>query len=104
MAAGYRVANLDLRGHGRDGRAAVGIMLAALRAYDLDGAQAIHAARCLRAAMHGFGVLEAAGAFQRPEGLDESYDRLIHMAISGLRSPWPAVRTKPCQAVSVPGR
>ncbi len=62
-------------------------MLAALRAYDLEGSEAIHAARCLRAATHGFGMLEAAGAFQRPEELDQSYELLIHMVISGLRSP-----------------
>ncbi|MFI7445985.1 TetR/AcrR family transcriptional regulator [Nonomuraea sp. NPDC049714] len=72
------------------GERLVNVMLAALRAYDLEGAEAIHAARCLRAAVHGFGVLEAAGAFQRREELDESYDLLIHMVISGLRSPRPA--------------
>jgi AcrR family transcriptional regulator len=68
------------------GERLVGIMLAALRAYELEGARAIHATRCVRAAVHGFGVLEAAGAFQRQEELDESYDLLIHMVISALRS------------------
>jgi AcrR family transcriptional regulator len=68
------------------GERLVGIMLAALRAYELEGAQAIHVTRCLRAAMHGFGVLEATGAFQRAEKLDESYDLLINMVISSLHS------------------
>jgi AcrR family transcriptional regulator len=63
----------------------VDILLAALRAYDLEGSQAIHAARCLRAAAHGFAVLETGGAFQLPEDLDESYELLIDMVIAGLR-------------------
>ncbi|WP_043620779.1 TetR/AcrR family transcriptional regulator [Nonomuraea candida] len=62
----------------------LGIVLAALRAYGLGDSGAIHAARCLRAAMHGFSVLEAEGAFGLPEKLDESYDLLIDMLTSGL--------------------
>ncbi|MEV1205590.1 TetR/AcrR family transcriptional regulator [Microbispora rosea] len=64
----------------------VGIILAALRAYGLEGQAAIHAVRCLRAAMHGFAVLEAAGAFQLAEDLDESYALLARMVVSGLRA------------------
>ncbi|WP_406493389.1 WHG domain-containing protein [Streptomyces sp. NBC_00846] len=62
-------------------------MLAAFRAYGMADSAAIHAARCLRAAVHGFAVLEAEGAFGLPEKLDESYDLLIHMVITGLRAP-----------------
>jgi AcrR family transcriptional regulator len=69
------------------GERLVGIMLAALRAYGLTGSEAIHAARCLRAAAHGFAVLETAGAFGLPEKLDDSYDLLFHMIASGLRTP-----------------
>lgn len=65
----------------------VDILLATLRAYGLAGSDAIHAARCLRAAAHGFGVLEAAGGFGLPEKLDDSYELLIHMVIAGLRTP-----------------
>jgi hypothetical protein len=32
-------------------------------------------------------MLEAAGAFGLPEKLDDSYDLLIHMIISGLHTP-----------------
>jgi AcrR family transcriptional regulator len=60
------------------------IMLAALRAYGLGDSDAIHAARCLRAAVHGFAVLEAAGAFGLAESTDDSYDLLTHMIISGV--------------------
>ncbi|MBT2226157.1 TetR-like C-terminal domain-containing protein [Nonomuraea sp. NEAU-A123] len=65
----------------------IDILVAALRAYGLEGSDAIHAARSLRAAAHGFSVLEAAGAFGLPEQLDESYELLIHMIISGLHPP-----------------
>ena len=65
----------------------VDIMLAALRAYGLENSDAIHAARCLRAAVHGFSVLEVEKGFQLPEKLDESYDLMIHMVITGLRTP-----------------
>lgn len=65
----------------------IDILLAALRAYGLEGPDAIHAARSLRAAAHGFSVLEAAGAFGLPEKLDDSYELLIHMIISGLHTP-----------------
>ncbi|MCC8246645.1 TetR-like C-terminal domain-containing protein [Saccharothrix luteola] len=69
------------------GERLVDIMLAALRAWDMQDAEAIHAVRCLRAAMHGFAVLEAQNAFQRPEKLDDTYDLLIHMVVTGLRTP-----------------
>ncbi|WNV88925.1 WHG domain-containing protein [Umezawaea sp. Da 62-37] len=67
----------------------IDVMMAALRAYGLEDSDAIHAARCLRAAVHGFSVLEAQRGFQLPEKLDESYDLLVHMVISGLRTPAP---------------
>ncbi|MEU1386026.1 MULTISPECIES: TetR/AcrR family transcriptional regulator [unclassified Nonomuraea] len=69
------------------GERLMGIMLAALRGYGLAGSDAIHAARCLRAAAHGFAVLEASGAFGLPELLDESYDLLKHMVVAGLATP-----------------
>jgi AcrR family transcriptional regulator len=69
------------------GERLIDIMLAALRAYGLEDSEAIHAARCLRAAMHGFAVLEAENAFQLPEKLDETYGLLVHMVVAGLRTP-----------------
>ncbi|WP_109508839.1 TetR/AcrR family transcriptional regulator [Nocardioides speluncae] len=63
----------------------LGAVLAVLRGYDLDGPALIHAARCLRSAVHGFAVLEASGGFGLPEPLEESYELLIGMVISGLR-------------------
>jgi AcrR family transcriptional regulator len=68
------------------GERVVGVLLASLRAYGLEDSDAIHAARCLRAAVHGFAVLEVDNAFQRPEKLDDTYDLLAHMVIAGLRT------------------
>ncbi|MFH8405428.1 TetR/AcrR family transcriptional regulator [Streptomyces sp. NPDC018019] len=65
----------------------IGIISATLRAYGLEDSAAIHAARCLRAAVHGFAVLEAEGGFGLPENLDDSYDLLIRMLTAGLRAP-----------------
>jgi AcrR family transcriptional regulator len=56
-----------------------GVVLSVLREYGMEGAAAIHAARCLRSAAHGFASLEAAGGFGLPEKLDDSYDQLMQM-------------------------
>jgi AcrR family transcriptional regulator len=69
------------------GERLLGIMLAALRGYGLTGSDGIHAVRCLRAAVHGFAVLETSGAFGMPEKLDDSYDLLKRMIVSGLAAP-----------------
>ncbi|WP_248961811.1 TetR-like C-terminal domain-containing protein [Sphaerisporangium perillae] len=69
------------------GERLVDIVLATLREYGLEGADAIHATRCLRAAVHGFTVLESAGGFGRPVNLDDTYDLLTHMLITGLPKP-----------------
>ncbi|MFI0742893.1 TetR/AcrR family transcriptional regulator [Streptomyces sp. NPDC021100] len=69
------------------GERLLGIVFAALRAYGMAESAAVHATRCLRAALHGFAVLEAEAAFGLPERLEESFDLLIHMVISGLRAP-----------------
>src|SRR6478752_3692629 len=50
---------------------------AVLAGFGLDGDDAIHAIRGLRALMHGFVSLEAAGGFAMPQDLDESYRRLV---------------------------
>lgn len=59
-------------------------VFATLRGYALEGPELVHAARCLRSAVHGFAVLEAAGGFGLPEDLEESYELLITMVIGGL--------------------
>jgi AcrR family transcriptional regulator len=72
----------------QDGDAAaerlLGVLYGALRGYALEGPELVHAARCLRSAVHGFAVLEAAGGFGLPEDLEASYELLITMATGGL--------------------
>jgi len=58
---------------------------AVLAGYGLTGDDAIHAIRGLRALMHGFVSLEAAGGFALPQDLDESYRRLVAGFSASLR-------------------
>jgi AcrR family transcriptional regulator len=60
------------------------VVLAVLRGYGLEGHEAIHAARSVRSAAHGFASLETSGGFQLAEDLDTSYSRLIGMLTTGL--------------------
>ena len=63
------------------------IVLAMLSSLGLSGEDAIHAARGLRSAVHGFTTLEIAGGFGLPLELDESFARLIALLLAGLASP-----------------
>ena len=74
----------DDDGHVRAGKAIVAVLVSVLRGYDLPDEDAIHVIRGLRAVMHGFVALEAAGAFALPLDLDESYHRLISSFETGL--------------------
>jgi AcrR family transcriptional regulator len=65
----------------------VDVVLAVLRGYGLEGDEAIHAARTLRAALHGFVSLEAEGGFGIPLSLDESFGRLVDVLDRGLAAP-----------------
>jgi AcrR family transcriptional regulator len=56
-------------------------VIAILRGYDLDADEAIHAARTLRAALHGFVSLESIGGFGLDVDVDQSFDWLVaHLA------------------------
>lgn len=60
------------------------MLLAVLEGYGLTGSAAIHHARCVRAAVHGFAILEVAGGFGLAEDVDISYERLIHLVAGDL--------------------
>jgi AcrR family transcriptional regulator len=62
------------------------VVLAVLRGYDLHDADAVHAARVIRVALHGFVSLEADGGFAIELPLDESFERLIATLDRGLRT------------------
>jgi AcrR family transcriptional regulator len=62
----------------------VDVILAVLRGYGLEGDDAVHAARIVRAALHGFALLEADEGFGIPLDLDESFARLVDVLDRGL--------------------
>ncbi|MDQ1704482.1 MAG: hypothetical protein QOF18_848 [Frankiaceae bacterium] len=57
---------------------------AVIRSFGLDGAEATHAGRALRAAIHGFVALEAQDAIGS-DGTDESFRQLIVLLSRGLQ-------------------
>lgn len=75
-------------------QAVVRVALAALRDYNLEGDEAIHAVRLIRITLHGYASLEAAGGFAMNVALDETFERLLTMLDLSLRS-WPAHMSRP---------
>jgi AcrR family transcriptional regulator len=65
-------------------RRLVDVVLAVLRGYGLEGDNAIHGVRIVRAALHGFVTLEAVGGFGLPLPIDESFERLVAALDRGL--------------------
>jgi AcrR family transcriptional regulator len=63
----------------------VDVVLAVLAGYGLEGERALHATRAVRAALHGFVLLEAEQGFGMPLDPDESFDALIAVLDRGLR-------------------
>jgi AcrR family transcriptional regulator len=60
------------------------VVLAVLRGYGLHGDEAVHAARVIRVALHGFVSLEADGGFAIDLSLDETFERLVGTLDRGL--------------------
>jgi AcrR family transcriptional regulator len=69
----------------RAGRELLEVFVAVMRGYGLDGSQATHAIRRLRATVHGFAALEIGGGFGMPEDIDTTYEQLIDMYLRSLR-------------------
>ena len=67
--------------------AVVSILLDILAGYHLSGADAIHATRALRAALHGFVSIEAAGGFGMPIDINDSFARLVASITRGVVGP-----------------
>jgi hypothetical protein len=85
-AASVRAPDPDDAEHVAAGRAAVDVLAAALAGYGIAGDDAIDAIRCLRAAMHGFVTLEAAGGFGLPQSVDATYVRLVDLLDAAFTS------------------
>jgi AcrR family transcriptional regulator len=62
----------------------VEVVFAVLRGYGLTGSAAVHATRCLRAAINGFTRLEAVGGFGMPEDIETSFGYLLDMVTRGV--------------------
>ena len=78
--------------HEAAGAAAVGVLLAVLDGYRIEGTDAIDAIRYLRVVLHGFVTLEAAGGFGLPQSVDGTFSRIIDSVDAALASwaPEPA--------------
>ncbi len=59
-------------------------IIAVLSGYGLQGEDALHAIRGLRAIIQGFVSLEAAGGFGMPLDIEESFTRLLNVFSDGL--------------------
>ncbi len=57
-----------------------------LHGYQLSDEDTLHAIRALRAFLHGFITLEAAGGYAMELDLDESYHQMINRFDAGLRT------------------
>jgi AcrR family transcriptional regulator len=82
-----RYSALQLASELGDSRAAaevVNVVVAVLRGYGLEGDDAVHAVRTIRAALHGFVTLETGAGFGMPLDVDESYARLVTTLDRGL--------------------
>jgi AcrR family transcriptional regulator len=81
-------AALQRAGAGDDAAAArlVEVVLAVLRGYGLAGDELVHAARVVRAGLHGFVSLEAGGGFGIPLDRDISFEWLVATLDRGLAS------------------
>jgi AcrR family transcriptional regulator len=66
---------------------AVDVLLAVVRAWGLEGDEAIHAVRAVRSAVHGFVAIESAGGFGMPVDVDVSFERLVSTLAEGLGEP-----------------
>jgi AcrR family transcriptional regulator len=63
------------------------MLLLVMASLGLHGADALHAIRGLRAILHGFTSLEAAGGYKMPLDHDESFRRLVDTYLDGLEPP-----------------
>ena len=69
------------------GASAVEPLLAVVRSFGLEGDEAVHAARTVRSALHGFVALETGGGFGIPVDLDASFDAMVDALARGLARP-----------------
>jgi AcrR family transcriptional regulator len=76
-AASLRAARPGEKDVAAAGEALLGTVLSVLSGYGVKGDDALHATRGLRAIIHGFVSLDAAGGFRLKLDLRQSFDRLL---------------------------
>jgi AcrR family transcriptional regulator len=70
--------------HQAAGATVLDVMRSVLRSWSLDDEQTLHALRAIRAAVHGFASLEAAGGFGIKLDLDTSFQHLVAALAAGF--------------------
>jgi AcrR family transcriptional regulator len=83
-AAGVAAPSPDDAEHQAAAQETVDVVYAVLRAWELEGDDAVHATRAFRSAVHGFVLLEASGGFGIPVDVDTSFERLLATLAGGL--------------------
>lgn len=68
------------------GEAYLAFILEVLAGCGVEGESALHAVRCLRAALRGFIDLEHGGGFGMPLEVDRSFEALLDMLEAGVRA------------------
>lgn len=76
-AASLRAARPGEKDIAAAGETLLGTVISVLSGYGVTGNDALHATRGLRAIIHGFVSLDAAGGFRLKLDLNESFDRLL---------------------------
>lgn len=69
------------------GGRAVDVLVTILAGWGFEGEAALHRVRVIRAALHGFVAIDAAGGFGLSLDLDTSFDLLLETVITGLGEP-----------------
>jgi AcrR family transcriptional regulator len=75
--------------HAHAAGAVVGVVLGVLRAWGVEGEEAIHATRAIRSALHGFVTIEQGGGFGLDVDVEDSFDWLVARLSDGLTAAAP---------------
>jgi AcrR family transcriptional regulator len=86
LAASVRAPAAGDAEHAEASDRAIGVLQAVLRGYAIEEGAMVDAVRALRAALHGFAVLDAAGGFGLPRDVEATYERYVALLDTGLRS------------------
>lgn len=86
LAASVRAPAPGDEEHAAASERALAVLVAVLRGYGIGDDDMVDALRTLRAAFHGFAVVEMAGGFGQPREVDATYDRYVDTLDAGLRS------------------